>query len=194
MNVNIYINWVLYAVYGLMSDADALRTKYADAIDAIAAELHQRHPLTPQQLYRGLLLEGAETLRIVPELTFVSWSEDRDVARWFGSPSSVISKPIAEQRPNVRGFVVTLSRPTARVLWHHSWRHAFGMPLERLALMHPLLGREGYRQVAWSLDTQREVITAPLDVTGLQPEAVEAVCGPSVAELDRRLSPPWINP
>jgi hypothetical protein len=187
--VDIYINWVLYAVYGLMGDADALRREYSDEITEVADELQRRNPIAPAPLYRGILLESADTLRPDPNLTFLSWSEDRDVARWFGSPASYISGLFAIHYPEARGYVMTLARPTARVLFHHSWRRAFGMPLERLALVHPYIGAEGCRQIAWSLDTQREVITEPL-ATLPTPEPVDLS---DTTELDRRLSPPWVS-
>jgi hypothetical protein len=195
MNVNVFINWALYSIYGMMADADALRRQYSDAIDEVADELARRHPVTPAPLYRGVLLDGAApVLRPEPNLTFLSWSEDRDVARWFGSPESYISGPFAEHYPEARGYVLALFRPTTRVLWHHSWRRAFGMPLDRLALVHPLIGPDGARQIAWSLDTQREVIIAPPAIETLpRPEPTESFDGATVEELDRRLSPPWIT-
>jgi hypothetical protein len=193
MNPSIYINWILYSVYGLMAEADALRRQYGDEVDAVADELQRRCPVTPRPLYRGVLLDGAApVLRPEPNLTFLSWSEDRDVARWFGSTDSYISGPFATHYPEARGYVLELPHATTRVLWHHSWRDV--LPLERLALMHPLIGRDGARQVAWSLDTQREVITVPPAVATLPlPVPVETVPGTPMPELDARLSPPWIS-
>jgi hypothetical protein len=193
MNPSAYINWILYAIYGLMAEADAVACDHAGAITKIAATLRRRHPIPTRTLYRGVLLDGADTLRTEPNLSFLSWSEDPDVARWFGSPDSYISQPFRERYPQVRGFALRLARPTTPVLWHHSWRNAFGMPLERLALAHPLLGYEACRQIAWSLDTQAEVITAPMPIDELpHPEPVENLPGAALPELDRRLSPPWV--
>lgn len=193
--INVYINWILYSVYGMMAEADTLRRTRGDAIDETADELQRRHPITPRPLYRGVLLDGAApVLRPEPNLTFLSWSEDLDVARWFGSPESYISAPFTEHYPEVRGYVLTLPRAATRVLWHHSWRHAFGMPLEQLALVHPFMRREGFRQVKWSLDTQHEVITAPLAIEALpRPELTDTFPGASMAELDHRLTPPWVS-
>jgi hypothetical protein len=189
---NLYINWVLYAVYGLMAEADALQRMHGAAIAAVADELQRRHPIAPAPLYRGILLAAPDTLRPEPNLQFLSWSEDRDVARWFGSPESYISAPFAAYAPEARGYALLLERPTTRVLFHHSWRCAFGMPLERLALVHPLLGHEGARQVAWSLDTQHEVITEPL-ATLPTPLPIGELAGAPIDELDGRLSPPWVS-
>ena len=192
MNASVYINWALYSVYGLMAEADALRREFTDEIDAVADELFRRRPVS-QPLYRGMLLDAADAVRPKPNLMHLSWSEDLDVARWFGSPTSYISEPFVERYPWVKGFVLTAPHAPARMLWHHSWRRAFGPPLEELALAHPLMGYEGYRQVQWSLNTQREVITATLPIERLPTRVpIEEVPGGSVDELDRRLSPRWI--
>ena len=196
---NLYINWVLHAVFGMTAEADAIARMDPGALVRIADLLRTRHPITARPLYRGLLLEHANMLHAGPdprtgrELPWLSWSEDRDVARWFGHPGSYISEPFREFHPKARGFVLSLSEPdTERVLWHHSWRHAFGPPLERLALVHPFMGERGCQQIAWSLDTQCEVITVPLD-TLPEPEPVDDVPGATIAELDARLTPSWIS-
>jgi len=189
-DVDLYINFVLHAIYGLTPEADSIVRMDPKGIARVAGELARRHPFEPVPLYRGVLLAQPEML---PDdrLTWLSWSEDRDVARWFGDPASYISGPFHEYAPEARGYVVTLVEPP-RVLWHHSWRHAFGPPLEYLALRHPSMGIPGGQQIRWSLDTQREVITEPL-LTFPTPEPIEAMPGASIAELDRRLTPSWIQ-
>jgi len=191
-DVNLYINWVLHAVYGRLGEADMIMRHAADGIRKVAAVLHKKHPIKPATLYRGMLLDPTRP----PDnasYTFVSWSEDVDVARWFGHPGTFISEPFREMHPEARGYVLTLQQLTAAdVLFHHSWSDAFGPPLDYLALMHPFMGTEGQRQIAWSLQTQCEVITAPLATL---PAAlpVESVPGAPVPELDARLSPPWVS-
>lgn len=187
---SVYVNWAMYAIYGKMAEADHLRRTYPDEITEVANELARRYPIKPAPLYRGILLEDASTLRPDPNLTFLSWSEDLDVARWFGSPESYISVPFAEHYPEARGYVLTAPAALTPVLWHHSWRRAFRRPLEQLALAHPSMGAEGHRQIKWSLDTQHEVITVPPSSLPI-PEPIETVLGASIAALDERLSPPW---
>lgn len=193
--VSLYINWVLHAVYGKMAEADQLYRIAGDAIASVADELELRFPIAPGRIYRGVLIEDVATFKPHDRLTFLSWSEDRDVARWFGSTESFISEPLTAHQPNAKGYVLTWLQPdpTIRVLFHHSWRNAFGMPLERLALMHPMMGGEGHRQIKWSLDTQREVITEPMTMFP-KPEPVESIEGPSITELDKRFTPPWARP
>jgi hypothetical protein len=189
-DVNLYINWALHAVYGRLGEADTILRHARSGIRQVAAFLHKRHPIKPATLYRGMLLDPSRPLDNA-SYTFVSWSEDVDVARWFGHPGTFISEPFREMFPEARGYVLTLQQP-ADVLFHHSWANAFGMPFDQMALLHPLMGREGQRQIAWSLATQREVITAPLATL---PAAlpVDTVPGATVPELDARLSPPWVS-
>lgn len=192
--VSVYINWIMFAIYGRMADADALRRMHGDAIDAVAGFLARKFPIPSTPLYRGMLLDPAGTVRPEPNLTFLSWSLDRDVARWFASPGSYISEPFVERYPEVCGFVMTLAHP-ARVLWHPSWRDAFSEnPLEQLALQHPSIREQGARQIAWSLDTQAEVITATFPLDELPARVpVDDVPGATVSDLDQRLTPSWVN-
>ena len=196
-DINLYINWALHAIFGRMAEADAITRMDPGALERVAAFLRRRYPVNVQPLYRGLLLSSPSELNAGPDprtgrvMPWVSWSEDRDVARWFGSPESYISEPFRAWAPNARGYVLTLPEVAPEhVLWHYDWRHAFGQPLERLALLHPAMGAEGCRQIAWSLDMQREVITTPLDPLPT-PEPVDTIPGATIVELDARLTPSW---
>lgn len=186
--LDLYLNFALNAVLGRMAEADALMREFGPAIRDVAGAFNARQPSMPASLHRGVLLDPELPLKTDPRYTFVSWSTDRDVARWFAQPQSIISTPLAESNPRLRGFVVTLdARP--RVLFHHAW--AGFLPLPMLARMHPAMGDDASLQIAWSLRTQHEVITeAPNEWPA--PARIEDVDGPSHVELDRRLSPPWL--
>lgn len=190
-DINFYINWALNAVYGRLAEADAIMHTALDGIRKVAATLRERHPIAPMPLHRGVLLDPSRPFQTDPTFSFVSWSESLDVARWFGSTDSYISEPFRMFHPEARGYVLTLDRP-ASVLFHYSWVNVFGVPLDEMALLHPHMQREGQRQIAWSLRTQREVITEPL-ATLPTPAPVESMAGAPVPELDRQLSPPWIT-
>lgn len=187
-DINAYINWTLYMVLGGLREADSLMRSHRAGIRRVADELSRRHPIAARPIYRGVLVNPA--LGIGTEYLSVSWSEDRDVARWFGSPESFISEPFRQMFPEARGYVLTLPAPTSRVLFHHTWARAFANPLEALALRHPHMGVEGARQIQWSLRTQQEVITEPVPALP-EGQPIETVDGPSVAVLDERLAPPW---
>jgi len=191
--VQLYINFVLHAVYGKLGEADTIMRFAGDAVrrvaDDIAAECNRQFPTEPVPLYRGILLDPELPFRPDPKLTFLSWSEDRDVALWFACPRSVVSEPIMQQNAKLRGHVAVVAAPRSRVLFHHSWASALG-GLACFAIVHPLMGKEGRRQIEWSLRTQREVITEP--VADLRPERVEDLDGDALEALERRLSPPWV--
>jgi len=189
-SINAWVNWAIYAIVGRMHDADALMRQRGLAIRTVADELQRQLPIEHKPLYRGMLLDPNAPLATDPAYTFVSWSEDYEVARWFGSRESYVSELLAEAKPHLRGFVMMLPAPTVRVLFHYTWANAIGMPLAKFAAVHPLLGREGARQIDWSLRTQNEVILEPFAELPVA-SPVEAYEGAPVAELDRRFSPPW---
>lgn len=186
--VSLYLNFVLNAVGGKMGEADAIMRAGRGTIAHVAGALAKFAPFEPKPLYRGMLLDPSKPFVLDARLTFMSWSEDRAVAEWFACRESVISEPLVEAKPELRGFLATLAEPT-RVLWHHSWVDQFGGidGFADLALRHPLMGAYGRREIAWSLATQSEVITAPLPIT---PSPVDIARS---YEIDRRLSPPWFE-
>ena len=188
-DLDLYINFALHAILGRLSEADALMSMAGDDIRAVADRLAAQHPIAPKPLYRGLLLDPDKTFTADPKLTFLSWSEDRDVALWFACPRSAVSEPLVATNLRLGGHLVDLPAPQSRVLFHHEWANELG-GLALFALAHPLMGAEGRRQIEWSLRTQREVITAPVD--GLQPSRTAALDAEALGVLERRLSPPWV--
>lgn len=188
-DVVLYINFALHAVYGRLGEADTIMHFAGDTVRRVADQIAAEIPVEPTVLYRGLLLDPAVAFTADPKLTFLSWSEDRDVALWFACPRSAVSEPLAQSNPKLRSYVTTIARPRSRVLFHHTWAAVFG-GLAPLAIAHPLMGEEGRRQIEWSLHTQREVITEP--VTDLQPERVADLDPETLEALERRLSPPWV--
>lgn len=187
-DADFYLNFVLFAIGGKMSEADALMRTFAGSIQRTANQLCAEHPFEVKPIYRGMLLDPALTFVTDPRLTFQSWTEDRGVAEWFASTDALISEPLAEANPRLRGFVAELPRPRARVLFHYSWAKLIDLPM--LAAMHPQLGPEIARQIAWAVTTQHEVITEP--VGGLMPLSCN-IDDARLAELERRLAPPWLR-
>lgn len=188
-DVNLYINFALHAIYGKLGEADTIMRFAGDSVRRIADEIAAENPIEPLPIYRGLLLDPDEPFTADRSLSFLSWSEDRDVALWFASPRSVISEPLTQKNPKLRGYIAAEPAAPSRVLFHHSWASALG-GLACFALIHPLMREEGKRQIAWSLQTQREVITDPAD--GLRPERVADLDASALEALERRLSPPWV--
>lgn len=186
-DLDFYLNFALHAILGRLGEADALMSIAGEEIRTVADRLAAQHPIAPKPLYRGMLLDPDKTFAADPKLTFLSWSEDRDVALWFACPRSAVSEPLAATNPRLCGYLVDLPAPQSRVLFHYGWT---GARLAALALAHPLMGEEGWRQIEWSLRKQREVITALVD--GLTPSRTAELDAEALAALERRLSPPWI--
>lgn len=194
-DVNVYINFSLYAILGKLAEADDLIERHGAAVHRVADFLAKRMPIARAPLYRGMLVDGP--VAADHRYKFISWSEDRNVAFWFATRGTVISEYVLEHRPSVRGVVLELPQSSGKVLFHHAWANAFddgagAAVFAHLAARHPHMGLEGARQIAWSLRTQREVITAPL--AELPPAVdVETLNPPTAAELDSRFAPPWIG-
>ena len=190
--LDLYLNFVIHAVLGRLREADALMSMAGDEIRFVASRLAAQQRAEAKPLYRGMLLDPDRPYAADPKLTFVSWSEDRDVALWFACPRSAVSEPLAATNPKLRGYVAELRAPPADVLFHHAWTDTLGgvQVLAEMAVAHPLMREEGSRQIAWSLRTQKEVITAP--VAGLVPDRVPDLDAAALGALERRLSPAWV--
>ena len=188
-DLNVYVGFALHAILGRLAEADVIMRRAGDSVRRVADDIGAQCPTDPAPLHRGILLDPAASFTPDPKLTFLSWSEDHDVALWFACSRSVVSEPLAKMRPELRGHVATIHAPASRVLFHHGWASALG-GLACFALIHPLMGEDGRRQIEWSLRTQREVITEPVD--DLWPRRVIDLDSATLEALERRLSPPWI--
>jgi hypothetical protein len=188
-----YVTFILLAIYGRTREADALMHFAGDSIRLVADELSKRRPFETKPLYRGALLDPGVEVALDPRLAFLSWSEDKDVARWFADPQSAMSGLLAFTQPRSRGFLFEMPQAGSRVLWHHSWAKVFGGAgkLAFLGRENPLIGMEGVNQIHWSLTTQQEVITEPSELPA--PRRFEDTKGASLMELEQRLLPPWLR-
>src|SRR5579884_515040 len=159
---NGYVNWALYAILGRMGEADGIMQEYGSDIREVVRQLQRRHAPMMRTIYRGVLVEPEELvdgkLPPDPRLTFVSFSEDRDVACWFADPESFVSGFVKQQRPRVQGFVIEHKPKLEDILFHYSWGLAFPLPdgrkepLSVFAQMHPDID---VRQFDWNLRTQK---------------------------------------
>ena len=146
-SLDLYLNFALHSILGYLGQADTLMRVAGDAIRSVADHFATQYPIAKRPLYRGMLLDPDTTYTSDPKLTFLSWSEDRDVALWFACSRSAVSEPLAATNPKLRGYLVELPAPTSRVLFHHEWANDLLSGLATLALAHPLMGAEGRRQI-----------------------------------------------
>ncbi len=201
---NAYLNFVLYAVYGLMGEADSIMRRDGRGVRAVAAHLRRTQPLPKTKtLWRGVLMEpehltkrgGSFLLKPDPRLKFTSWSTDKDVACWFARPDTFVSGYVKQCRPRVKGWMLKTTTETDKILWWHKWDPVptpqGDLPLVFMAGHHPAI--QDPSQLEWNLRTQKEVIAEPIrsDVSAIPVE--KAGC-PSTAKLDAKLTHPGFHP
>lgn len=195
-SINLYINWVLYAVLGRTAEADNLLRKHRAQVYAMARWLEKRRRPKVRELFRGVLLEPREVRDGLvypdPRLTFLSFTEDFDVACWFADPASIISGHVRDLRPGVEGWILKHRPQRSEILWHYSWDEipvdGRSIPLVAAGAHHPHVMEE-LSQLAWNIQTQREVILKPLP-EGTPVTAYELEACPDTEDLDRRLAHP----
>jgi hypothetical protein len=199
---NVYITFVVYAVTGIMAQADVVMQRHAGAVRRVARWLMEKQPVTVGTLYRGVLIEPGRVkkgrLTHEQERRFVSWTEDRDVACWFAAPDSIVSELVIQMRPDSRPYLIEKKVPKDKVLWHHEWTQipvpGIGpISLTGAAAIHPEID---HGQFDWNVGTQKEVITEAPAPTGqrfkLEPVG-EDTC-PETDELDARFAyPPYVE-
>lgn len=200
---NAYLNFVLYAVYGMMGDADTIMRRDAERVRRVAKELRRSLPTPPtsKTLWRGILIEQAHLefrddgiwLKPDPRLRFTSWSTDKSVACWFGRRDTFVSQFVAQQRPDVQGYMMKTKAGRETVLWSHEWdiipTPRGPISLRVAAEFHPLINPD---QFQWNVEKQREVITEPIAKTEQITPIGEVKC-PTARVLDAKLTPPGVR-
>jgi DNA repair protein RadC len=203
---NIYATWCLYTILGRMAEADGIVQQYQREVYAAAQEMTRRFPVKLVPLYRGVLVEPElierGKLPPDPQLTFVSFSEDLQVACYFGKTDTMISGFVKEQRPGVEGYILEYkpSKPS-EILFHHSWGSRLPMPsggkretvrmvsLVDIARMHPHFANPAaLHQIDWNVKTQKEVILKPGPSLPAKPVG-DYGCD-ATTKLDERFVPP----
>jgi hypothetical protein len=190
---NVYINWAIYAVLGNLAGADAIAREHPTLLHAFARYLRSQFLVPAREVWRGVLVEPEQVVGGVlsahPDFMFSSWSEDRDVARYFADPTTMVGDLLAKERPHAVGYITRCQPPLEDVLFHWTW----GMPhriaplgLAHLALLHPEIGLKNAKQIAWNLLTQCEVILTTTKISELERS------GPGTG-LDGRFCPPWMK-
>ena len=196
---NGYVNWALYAILGRMGEADGIMEEYGPDIYDVARYFQRERPPTLHTLYRGVLVEpeGITDGMLSPEprVTFVSFSEDKNIACWFADAKSFVSGFVRQQRPRVEGFVIEHKPKLEDILFHYSWGLTFPLPdgrkapLSIFAQMHPDID---LHQFDWNLRVQKEVIVKPI-MHSLPVKPFAAWTCPTTKELDNRFVPPMFR-
>jgi hypothetical protein len=141
-----------------MEAADEMLRRYGHEILPVALRA-TRGVRLPATLYRGILLEPNEVksdkVERDPRLTFVSFSEDREVACWFADTRSIMSGYVKETRPHVDGYLIEYAPSQNQVLFSATGQPELCKLLCTAAEMHPHIDAS---QLRWNVMTQKEVI------------------------------------
>lgn len=185
--LNLYVNFLLYAIAGAMGAADEIMRQYGAVIRETAAELLPREPIG--KVYRGVLVDPQYVTDgvLAPDtrFTFVSYSRNRDVARWFADRDSFISEYF-KLFNNPQGYLAECEPAHSDVLFCAATQPRLVRLLKEAAQYHLSLPAD---QIVWNLDVQDEVILLQ-DARTLR---VEPYSPCDTAELDKRFCPPWID-
>lgn len=122
--MRIYWNFIFNALSG--RNPDDYYRQNSQAIDLIAVSLRRKFPKTIKPLYRGILLFPNEVhdgkVKHQSEITYVSFSEDKNIAVAFADTQNPISAYVAQQYPTKKGFLITKSTYNqSLMLFHYEW-------------------------------------------------------------------------
>lgn len=124
--LQIYWNFIFDALRG--ANPDRYYRKNSQSIDLIAAVLRKKFPKSIKPLYRGILLSPDEVhdgkVKHQSEITYVSFSEDKNIAIAFADIKNDISKYVAVSSPNKTGYLITKNTyDQSLMLFHYEWLH-----------------------------------------------------------------------
>jgi hypothetical protein len=119
-----YWNFVLNAMSGHNPD-DYYREHHKE-IDFIANALLKKYgPASGGTAWRGILLYPSEAadgkVRHDPQITYVSFSEDKRIAIAFGDTENPMAEFAMARYPNKKGYLITADWRPEQLLFHYKW-------------------------------------------------------------------------
>lgn len=119
-----YWNFALNALSG--HNPDSFYRAHRQDIDTIADALVKKYgPVAGGEIYRGIILDPSEVqngkVQNDPQITYVSFSEDKRIAIAFGDTENPMAEFLMSQYPNKRGFLITATYRPEQLLFHHKW-------------------------------------------------------------------------
>ena len=195
---HIYKSFIVYVVLGKLDIAEALLGKkiHRNSVNRVAEDLQHKLPPPIQTLYRGLLLEppvGSQISSQYDNYSFISFSEDLDVACWFADPTSWFADEIMAKHPRAAGWIANYTPISlGEILFHWSWRDYLDTTppvLAEVARDLALANQEDaftwVHDLSWNLKTQKEVLLKPGPILNLS----DANSCSSSDVLDRKFRP-----
>jgi hypothetical protein len=122
--VKIYWDFIFKALSGLNPDSYYIQN--SKKINFIASLLRDKFPKEIKPLYRGILLFPNEVhdnkVKHQREITYVSFSEDKNVAVAFADTQNSISSFVAQLYPTKKGYLITKNTYNQNLmLFHYEW-------------------------------------------------------------------------
>lgn len=122
--MRIYWNFIFNALSG--RNPDDYYRQNSKAIDLIAVSLRRKFPKAIKPLYRGILLFPNEVhdgkVKHQNDITYVSFSEDRNIAIAFADTQNSISSFVTQHYPTKKGYLITKNTYNqSLMLFHYEW-------------------------------------------------------------------------
>lgn len=138
-----YLTFVASALLGANpTKVDQLYKKYESEILETAESLRKQFDYKPTKLYRGILLEDEQVFdgKVLPidHIKYLSFTEDRAVAKDFADPDSLMSAVVVAMRPSVKGYIIEHVPNQDEVLFHWSWFYELPL-LHNIYVLDPMV-------------------------------------------------------
>jgi len=120
----IYWNFIFNLLIG--KNPDHYYRQNNTKIDLISQFLSGKFPKQIKPLYRGILLNPHEVInkkiKGIARITYVSFSEDKQIALAFADTKNDISRYAMQANPNQKGYLITKnSYASSELMFHYEW-------------------------------------------------------------------------
>jgi len=120
----IYWNFIFNLLIG--KNPDHYYRQNSKKIDLISQFLSGKFPKQIKPLYRGILLNPHEVInkkiKGISKITYVSFSEDKQIALAFADTKNDISRFAMQTNPKQKGYLITKSSYNpSELIFHYEW-------------------------------------------------------------------------
>jgi len=161
-SIKTYWNFALNALRG--ANPDSFYKLHRTEIEAVAALLTSKYGPTGGTVYRGIMLDPSEVrngkINQLPHITYVSFSEDKDIALAFADTENPMAEFMMQKYPNHKGYLITSTYQPSDVLFHHKWITDANM----WSVIHHFFGEN-----AKYFEMQKEVMLKPKPYYRVEP-------------------------
>lgn len=123
-DLDIYFNWSCNQLAGDPVATDAYLRKNLEVVKRVAAKL--LYGYKPKPLYRGVIMResGLTELKPSPDFTYLSFSEDKNVAEIFADPEHHMAVELRKQGKHY-GYITEYTPKIEEILFHHVFLEMF---------------------------------------------------------------------